>query len=170
MSFFSIWSRQHRDFVYVLYSTLLHLPTLRFHYARGGWDRTQNCCDFGIGSQMHRDFSNTWICIKYRIRRVELKGQKIINTGQIKKETLTNCHWKQLKPDIKYKFCCKSCGILIVYLSLISGQRVFVGNNWAYSTCRICSKEKLLHRSERNFLAVGFHIIFLQHPSFKKTN
>jgi hypothetical protein len=36
---------------YVLYSTLLHLPPLRFHCVGGCWDRTQDCCDFGIGSQ-----------------------------------------------------------------------------------------------------------------------
>ncbi len=34
----------------VLYSTLLHLPPLRFHCVRGGWDRTV-ACDFGIGCQ-----------------------------------------------------------------------------------------------------------------------
>jgi hypothetical protein len=28
--------------VYVLYSTLLHLPLLRFHCVGGCWDRTQN--------------------------------------------------------------------------------------------------------------------------------
>ncbi len=33
------------------YSTLLHLPPLRFHCAGGCWDWTQECCDFGIGSQ-----------------------------------------------------------------------------------------------------------------------
>jgi hypothetical protein len=38
-------------FFYVLYSTLLHLPPLRFHCVGGCWDRTQDCCDFGIGSQ-----------------------------------------------------------------------------------------------------------------------
>ncbi len=36
---------------YVLSSTLLHLPPLRFHCIGGWWDRTQDCCDFGIGSQ-----------------------------------------------------------------------------------------------------------------------
>ncbi len=36
----------------VRYSTLLHLPPLRFHCVGGGcWDRTQDCCDFGIDSQ-----------------------------------------------------------------------------------------------------------------------
>ncbi len=41
------------DFIifYVLYSTLLHLPPLRFHGVGRCWDRTQDCCDFGIGSQ-----------------------------------------------------------------------------------------------------------------------
>ncbi len=36
---------------YVLYSTMLHLPPLRLHCVGGSWDRTQDCCDFGIGSQ-----------------------------------------------------------------------------------------------------------------------
>jgi hypothetical protein len=35
----------------VHYSTLLHLPLLRFHFVGGCWDRTQDCCDFGIESQ-----------------------------------------------------------------------------------------------------------------------
>ncbi len=39
-------------FLYVLYSTLLHVPPLRFHCVGGCWDWTQDCCDFGIGSQM----------------------------------------------------------------------------------------------------------------------
>ncbi len=39
------------DMSYVLYSTLLHLPPLRFHCVGGCWDRTHDCCDFGIGSQ-----------------------------------------------------------------------------------------------------------------------
>ncbi len=29
------------DLFYILYSTLLHLPPLRFHYADGCWDRTR---------------------------------------------------------------------------------------------------------------------------------
>ncbi len=37
--------------MYVLYSTLLHLPPLRFHWVEGCWDRTQDRCDFGIGCQ-----------------------------------------------------------------------------------------------------------------------
>jgi hypothetical protein len=32
-----------------LYSTLLHLPPLRFHCVVGCYDRTQGRCDFGIG-------------------------------------------------------------------------------------------------------------------------
>jgi hypothetical protein len=39
------------EFFYVRYSTLLHLPTLRFNCVGGCWDRTQDCCDFGIDSQ-----------------------------------------------------------------------------------------------------------------------
>jgi hypothetical protein len=38
-------------FFYVCYSTLLHLPTLRFHCVGGCWDRNKNCCYFGIDSQ-----------------------------------------------------------------------------------------------------------------------
>jgi hypothetical protein len=38
-------------FFYELYSTLLHLPPLIFHCVRGCWNRTEDCCDFGIGSQ-----------------------------------------------------------------------------------------------------------------------
>jgi hypothetical protein len=36
----------------VLYSTLLHLPPLRFHCVGGCWDRTQDSCDYVIGCQM----------------------------------------------------------------------------------------------------------------------
>ncbi len=36
-------------FFKALYSTLLHLPPLRFHCVGGCWDRTLDCCDFGIG-------------------------------------------------------------------------------------------------------------------------
>ncbi len=39
------------SFFQVLYSTLLHLPLLRFHCVGACRDRTQNCCDFGIDSQ-----------------------------------------------------------------------------------------------------------------------
>jgi hypothetical protein len=38
-------------FFYVRYSTLLHLPPLRFHCVGGCWDPTQDCFDFGIYSQ-----------------------------------------------------------------------------------------------------------------------
>jgi hypothetical protein len=41
----------------LLYSTLLHLPPLRFHCVEGWWDRTQDCCDFGIGIQTFSTFS-----------------------------------------------------------------------------------------------------------------
>ncbi len=39
-------------FSFVLYSTLLHLPPLRFHCADGCWDRTQDRCNWCIGSQI----------------------------------------------------------------------------------------------------------------------
>jgi hypothetical protein len=38
-------------FFNVRYSSLLHLAPLRFHCIRGCWDRTQDCCNFGIDSQ-----------------------------------------------------------------------------------------------------------------------
>ena len=40
------------DFFKLLYSALLHLPPLRFDRVRGGWDRTKDCSDFGIGSHI----------------------------------------------------------------------------------------------------------------------
>ncbi len=38
-------------YINILYSTLLHLPPLRFHCVGGCWDRSSQdcCCDFGIG-------------------------------------------------------------------------------------------------------------------------
>jgi hypothetical protein len=33
-------------YFYGLYSTLLHLPPLRFPCVGGGWDQTQDWCDF----------------------------------------------------------------------------------------------------------------------------
>jgi hypothetical protein len=38
-------------FFFILYSTLLHLPPLRFHCADECWDRTQDRCNCCIGSQ-----------------------------------------------------------------------------------------------------------------------
>jgi hypothetical protein len=38
-------------FLYVVYSTLLRLPALRFHCVGRCWDGTQDCCGFGIESQ-----------------------------------------------------------------------------------------------------------------------
>jgi hypothetical protein len=35
-------------FFNVLYSTLFHLPSLRFHCAEGYWERTQDSCDFDL--------------------------------------------------------------------------------------------------------------------------
>ncbi len=37
--------------MYPTFSTLLHLPPLRFNSVGGCWDRTQDCCGFSIGSQ-----------------------------------------------------------------------------------------------------------------------
>ncbi len=44
---------RHEDFLVffkALYSTLLHLPPLRFHCLGGCWGRTLDFCDFGIGN------------------------------------------------------------------------------------------------------------------------
>jgi hypothetical protein len=38
-------------FFFIRYSTLLHLPPLRFHCDGGCCDQTQDCCSFGIDSQ-----------------------------------------------------------------------------------------------------------------------
>ncbi len=38
---------------YVRYSTLLHLPPLRFHFVGGCWDRSKDSCDYGIGCQIN---------------------------------------------------------------------------------------------------------------------
>jgi hypothetical protein len=35
-------------FYVVRYSTLFHLPPLRFHYVGGCWDRTQDCCELRL--------------------------------------------------------------------------------------------------------------------------
>ncbi len=39
-------------FFILLYSTLRHLPPLRFHCVAGCWDWTQDCFDFAIGIQI----------------------------------------------------------------------------------------------------------------------
>jgi hypothetical protein len=39
------------NFFYVRYSTLLHLPPLRFHCVGECWNRTQDCYDLGIDSR-----------------------------------------------------------------------------------------------------------------------
>jgi hypothetical protein len=40
------------NFLYVFFSTLLNLPTLRFHCVQGCLDQTQDFCNFSIGNQM----------------------------------------------------------------------------------------------------------------------
>ncbi len=40
------------DFL-VLYSTLFHLPPIRFQCVGRCWDWIQDCCDFGIVSKTH---------------------------------------------------------------------------------------------------------------------
>jgi hypothetical protein len=49
---------------YVRYSTLLHLPPLRFHCVGGCWDRTQDSCEYGIGC--HTDKKENQIFLIYR--------------------------------------------------------------------------------------------------------
>ena len=39
-------------FIYVIQHCFICLPPLRFYCVGGCWDRTQDCCDFGIDSQM----------------------------------------------------------------------------------------------------------------------
>ncbi len=39
------------DFLFVCTLLNTHLPPLRLHCVGGCWDRTQDCCDFGISSQ-----------------------------------------------------------------------------------------------------------------------
>ncbi len=46
-----IYLKKQGDFLiyfYVLYSTLLHLPPLRFHCVGECWNLIQDCCDFDI--------------------------------------------------------------------------------------------------------------------------
>ncbi len=43
---------------YALYSTLLHLPPVRFRCVGRFWDRTQDCCDFGINLQDNKKRTN----------------------------------------------------------------------------------------------------------------
>jgi hypothetical protein len=56
-----IWTYFFGDFFLpISYSTLLHLPPLRFHTVKGYRDRTQDCCDFDIASQTLLQLG--WIC------------------------------------------------------------------------------------------------------------
>ncbi len=52
-------------FMFVLYSTLLRLPPLRFHCVGGCWDRTQDSCDFGIGCQTLKPIGNISYTLGY---------------------------------------------------------------------------------------------------------
>jgi hypothetical protein len=54
IQFLSFSGRSYANFCllfFVLYSALLHLPPLRFRCANGCWDRTQDRCNWCIGSQ-----------------------------------------------------------------------------------------------------------------------
>ncbi len=97
-------------FFFVLYSTLLHLPPLRFHCADECWDRTQDRCNWCIGSQyflsrrrnrffslyflhalqalnihsaLHGETNNIWILIKDAALR---SSYKTIHEGNTDKE------------------------------------------------------------------------------------
>ncbi len=48
--FYIFWGDFFFFFLFVQYSALLHLPLLRFHCADGCWDRTQDRCNWCIGS------------------------------------------------------------------------------------------------------------------------
>ncbi len=54
-----------KEFFYVLYSTLLHLPPFRFHLVGRCWNQTQDCFDRGIGSQTLKttriDLAELWM-------------------------------------------------------------------------------------------------------------
>ncbi len=69
-----IFKSEHGDFFkifYILYSSLLHLRPLKFHCVGGCWDRTQDCCDFGIGSIFN--LSNKYICSQKLARKYAQK-------------------------------------------------------------------------------------------------
>ncbi len=71
---------------FVLYSTLLNLPPLRFCCVGGCWDRTQECCDFGIGSQTlyHSETSSTLGQISSTFGQISFTlGQISFTLGQI---------------------------------------------------------------------------------------
>jgi hypothetical protein len=51
MAFYFISGIYFGFFVYVRYSTLLHLLPLRFHCVGGCWDLAHDFCDFAVGSQ-----------------------------------------------------------------------------------------------------------------------
>ncbi len=46
-----VWGEFYLFFLTTVYSTLLHLPPLRLHCADGCCDRTQDRCNWCIGSQ-----------------------------------------------------------------------------------------------------------------------
>jgi hypothetical protein len=80
-------------FFCVLYSTLLHLPSLRFHCVGGCWDRIQDCCDFGIGSQTHRQQPFGVIGIEFCQLSSTFKEYCILE-----RPTLLNCLSSDLDP------------------------------------------------------------------------
>ncbi len=58
---------------YVRYSTLLHLPPLRFDCVLGCWDRTQDSCDYGIGWLTGFLF---YACVYCRTQRLSQKERQ----------------------------------------------------------------------------------------------
>ncbi len=74
-----------RIFKYLLFSTLLHLPSLRFHCVEGCWYWPQYCCDFceqsWVQSQNPRNenFLHASWTINKKNKKKEKKGWKTIN-------------------------------------------------------------------------------------------
>jgi hypothetical protein len=63
---------------------LLYLPPLRFHCVGGCCDRTQNCCDVGIDSQMLSTVNSKPGQISFTLRQISSTLRQISSTlGQI---------------------------------------------------------------------------------------
>ncbi len=72
--------------LYVLYSTVLLLPPLRFHCVGGFWDRTQDSCVFVIGSQTLQPLGY----VSSTLHIIILVG---ISRRQVEKVELLECLW-----------------------------------------------------------------------------
>jgi hypothetical protein len=73
----------------VLYSTLLHLPPLRFLCVGGCWDRTQDSCHFGIGCQTRLDLILIHFPLSYSY--FSLYNRNV--SGEDPKQTTTKKSW-----------------------------------------------------------------------------